>query len=118
MGLNTGYILCAAQNLGDVTCDPPCSQFAPQMPPQHAKTLHSGDWMSHSNGMMPMSTKQTSKYGGLLPLETPKGIPGSWLSCSLFRIRGAQKSGLEKDLRRLFSPTPVSKQYQLLLYCS
>lgn len=46
--------------------------------------------------MMPMSTKQTLKYGGLLPLGTPKSIPSSWLSFCLFRIRGAQKLGLEK----------------------
>lgn len=59
------------------------------MPPQHTKPLHSSDWM-------PTSTKQMSKYGGLLPLETPKGILRPWLPCFLFRIRGTQKLGLKK----------------------
>jgi len=66
------------------------------MPHQHTKPLHSSGWMLHIEGMMPTSTRQPSKYDGLLPLETPKGIPRSWLLCFLFRIRVGQKLVLEK----------------------
>lgn len=70
----------------------------PSRCPQHTKPSHNGYWTSHSKFMMPMSTKQKSKYSELLPLESLKGIPRSWLSWSLFRTTGAQKLGLEKTL--------------------
>lgn len=92
--------------------EPRCflDSFLPLMPkmvvPQHTKPLHSSDWM-------PTSTKQMSKYGGLLPLETPKGILRPWLSCFLFRIRGTQKLGLKKTSRgcSVQHQTPDSIRY-------